>query len=271
MSMNRCSHCDYDSLLEEDDHCPSCGAPVRPTSERTVWLVILVVALLVMGAGIYAVSASSPRPAAAPAPKAAAPPNRNLSIADLVEQVGPGVVLVGVPGQSSQGSGWVWEKGLVVTCAHVVGNSKAVVIRADGGAQFSGTVVGTDQTYDVAVIRVQGGSNLRVLAVGDSAAVRQGDEILAFGSPLGLDNSVTEGIISAIRTEVPVESMVLPNAFQVSAAIAPGSSGGPLLDRRNGSVLGMNAAGVSPDKANNIGFAVPARDVVAAVRRILGR
>jgi serine protease Do len=269
MSMNRCTHCDYDSLLEEDDVCPSCGAPVRPASERTVWVIIAVVALLVVGGGFWAVSGSSPRQVSSP--RVAAPPARPLSIADLVEEVGPGVVLIEVPGQSSQGSGWMWEQGLIITCAHVVGNATSVVIRADGGAQFTGTVVGTDAAYDVAVIRLHGGAGIRVLPVGDSEGTRQGDEVLAFGSPLGLDNSVTEGIISAIRSDVPVESMVLPSAFQVSAPIAPGSSGGPLIDRRNGAVIGMNAAGVRPDQAHNIGFAVPAEDVVRAARHIVGR
>lgn len=270
MSLNRCPNCDYDSLLEEDDVCPSCGAAVRPASERTVWIVILVVALLVIAGGIYAASASSPHRVPSPA-TVVAPPDRERTIADMVDQVGPGVVLIEVAGNSSQGSGWVWQKGLIITCAHVVGNARTVVVRTEKGTQNTGTVVGTDEAYDVAVIRLQSGSDIPVLSVGDSAAVRQGDEVLAFGSPLGLDNSVTEGIISAIRTEVPVETMTLPNAFQVSAAIAPGSSGGPLIDRRDGAVIGMNAAGIRPDQATNIGFAVPVADVVRAARRILGQ
>jgi putative serine protease PepD len=182
------------------------------------------------------------------------------------------------------GSGFVWDaKGDIVTNNHVVRDaSKGAAIRvtlADGD-QRPATLVGRSPAYDVAVIKVADTSGLAAVRLGDSDEVQVGETVLAVGSPLGLKQTVTEGIISALNRPVTVggqgETSFL-NALQTDAAINPGNSGGPLVDP-DARVVGVNSAiatvgqssGQSGETGNiGVGFAIPVNQVSTTVRQLI--
>ena len=154
------------------------------------------------------------------------------------------------------GSGFVISAdGLILTNAHVVSGADTVSVTLKDGREFKGKVVGQDPLTDVAVVRVQA-SNLPTVPLGNSDALKPGEWAIAIGNPLGLDNTVTAGIISATgrsSSEVRVPDKRV-SFIQTDAAINPGNSGGPLLNQR-GEVIGMNTAIIGG--AQGLGFAVP--------------
>lgn len=272
MSANRCPNCDYDEVELEDSTCPACGYSLTRPNYLWIWLGIGAVVILAAIAIFWAIPDSKPSssPAAPPsAPPSAPKVERPGSTRELVERVQPGVVSVHVPSAGKMGSGWVWDqKGYIITNAHVVAGARDVTVVLHTGKEYPGRVLGFDQAWDIAVVQVEGLS-VAALPVGDSSRVRSGDEVLAFGSPLGLENTVTDGLISATREGVKTETTTLGRVFQISAPIAPGSSGGPLVDRATGLVIGVDTAGVAAEKAASIGFAVPVNEAVAAAGRIV--
>jgi S1-C subfamily serine protease len=163
------------------------------------------------------------------------------------------------------GSGVIFDtSGLVLTNSHVVFGRQAITVTLDDGTIVPGEVVGSDPVFDVAVLRIPRPSTgtLPVAVLGSSARLQVGEEVLALGNPLGLDQTLTRGIVSAINRILPETpfSMLEP-LIQTDAPINPGNSGGPLLNRC-GEVIGLTSA-ILPD-AQNIGFAVPI-DLVTAV------
>ncbi len=155
-----------------------------------------------------------------------------------------------------QGSGFIIDSdGMVLTNAHVVQQADQVSVNLKDGRTFDGRVLGADPVTDLAVIKVEG-NNLPTVTLGDSDQVRVGDWAIAVGNPLGLDNTVTLGIISTLSR--PSSKVGIPDKrldfLQTDAAINPGNSGGPLLNDR-GEVIGINTA-IRAD-ANGIGFAIP--------------
>ncbi len=157
-----------------------------------------------------------------------------------------------------QGSGFITDKsGIVLTNAHVVSGADRVTVTLKDGREFEGVVKGTDEVTDLAVVKINyQGADLPVAPLGNSADVKVGDWAIAVGNPVGLNNTVTLGIISTLtRTSAQVG---IPDKridfLQTDAAINPGNSGGPLLNER-GEVIGINTA-IRPD-ANGIGFAIP--------------
>lgn len=154
------------------------------------------------------------------------------------------------------GSGFVISSdGLILTNSHVVNGADTVNVVMKDGRELKGRVVGQDPLTDVAVVKVQA-SNLPTVSLGNSDALKPGEWAIAIGNPLGLDNTVTAGIISATgRTAADVRvSDKRVNFIQTDAAINPGNSGGPLLNQR-GEVIGMNTAIISG--AQGLGFAIP--------------
>ncbi|MBC6473850.1 MAG: trypsin-like peptidase domain-containing protein [Hormoscilla sp. GM102CHS1] len=158
--------------------------------------------------------------------------------------------------QRGQGSGFIVErKGVILTNAHVVSGADQVTVTLKDGREFEGTVLGKDEVTDLAVVKING-NNLPVAKLGDSAGVQVGDWAIAVGNPLGLDNTVTLGIVSTLNrssSEVGIPDKRL-DFIQTDAAINPGNSGGPLLNSR-GEVIGINTA--IRANANGIGFAIP--------------
>lgn len=161
------------------------------------------------------------------------------------------------------GSGFIISgDGVILTNAHVVEGAEQVIVTLKDGREFRGEVVGEDPVTDVAVIRVQA-AGLPTVQLGDSNSLRPGEWAIAIGNPLGLDNTVTAGIISATgrssaQIRVPDKRV---SFIQTDAAINPGNSGGPLLNER-GEVIGMNTAIIGG--AQGLGFAIP----IATARQI---
>jgi putative serine protease PepD len=176
----------------------------------------------------------------------------------VIKQVTPAVVQI----ETSQGlgSGIVYDsKGDIVTNAHVVGNSTRFTVTLSNGHSYAGTLVGSYTPDDVAVIKINA-TGLTPAVFGDSSALSVGDFVLALGNPLGLQSSVTEGIISALGRQVSEPNgNALPDVIQTSAAINPGNSGGALVDL-NGQVVGIpTLAATDPQlggSAPGIGFAI---------------
>jgi len=153
------------------------------------------------------------------------------------------------------GSGFIINKeGDIITNAHVVSGADKVTVILKDGRQIEGKVLGSDELTDVAVIQVKS-DNLPTVSLGSSASLQPGDWAIAIGNPLGLDNTVTAGIISAIGRksgQIGVDKRV--SFIQTDAAINPGNSGGPLLNQ-NGEVIGVNTAIIQG--AQGLGFAIP--------------
>jgi Do/DeqQ family serine protease len=160
--------------------------------------------------------------------------------------------------QRGQGSGFIIDReGIVLTNAHVVSQADKVTVTLKDGRTFEGEVAGIDEVTDLAVVKINPrGENLPLAKLGDSSDIRVGDWAIAVGNPLGLNNTVTLGIISTLSrssAEAGIPDKRI-DFIQTDAAINPGNSGGPLLNER-GEVIGINTA-IRAD-ANGIGFAIP--------------
>ena len=171
---------------------------------------------------------------------------------------------------NSSGSGFVvaphrW----VVTNAHVASGARwsgRLRVRMADGDLRPATLLAYDAQHDLAVVEVQGEIRARPLPIGDSDDVRVGQTVLAFGSPFGLDGTLTQGIVSARREVSAIGDGAVHNVIQTDAPINPGNSGGPLVNAK-GEVIGINTAILSRTGASNgIGFAVPS----AYVKELLG-
>ncbi|XTZ19465.1 MAG: HhoA/HhoB/HtrA family serine endopeptidase [cyanobacterium endosymbiont of Rhopalodia fuxianensis] len=159
---------------------------------------------------------------------------------------------------AGQGSGFIIdENGIILTNAHVVNKADKVTVTLKDGRTFNGEVRGTDEVTDLAVVKISPQEDkLPVAPLGDSANLKVGDWAIAVGNPVGLDNTVTLGIISTIgrsaaKAGIPDKRL---DFIQTDAAINPGNSGGPLLNSQ-GEVIGINTA-IRAD-AMGIGFAIP--------------
>lgn len=223
------------------------------------------------------------------APARPAPPPSDLtqlsqSLEDLAQLVAPSVVQVLTTGytgsegagrsllykQRATGSGVILSpEGYIVTNAHVVHGARRVQVLLreapprgasvlkSRGETIGATIVGVDAETDLAVLKVER-TGLKALALGDSEGLRQGQLVMAFGSPLGLDNSASLGVVSAVARQLTPESPMI--YIQTDAPINPGNSGGPLVDTA-GRVVGINTLKFSQDGGEGLGFAAPSNIV----------
>jgi putative serine protease PepD len=181
------------------------------------------------------------------------------SFVNVVHSVSPSVVQI--EDQTGLGSGIVFDtRGDIVTNNHVVSGATSFTVTTSTGKRYPAKLVGAFPPDDVAVIRVSGGG-LKPATFADSSTLQVGDLAIAIGNPLGLQSSVTSGIVSAIRQAMPEPNNVtLPSVIQTSAEINPGNSGGALVDIE-GSVIGIpTLAATDPElggSAPGIGFALP--------------
>ncbi len=280
---------------------PTAQAPAPPAPGRrrspgilgTVLIAALVAAIVGSFAGLagYAIGRSVDRSDQAAGAAVVSPtgtvaaPSRPVvdgSVADIAASTLPAVVSIVVDGdaQSGSGSGFVIRPdGYIITNNHVValadGGGKLTVVFPDG-TRAKGTVVGTSPSYDLAVVKVDR-TGLPVVPLGDSSQVHVGDVAIAIGAPLGLDGTVTSGIVSALdRPVIAGESQSdasYINAIQTDAAINPGNSGGPLLDD-TGSVIGVNSAiatlAIGGETGNiGLGFAIPSNSAKRVSEEII--
>jgi len=179
-------------------------------------------------------------------------------VEELVTGSMPAVVTVETP--DGTGSGFFVSSDTAVTNKHVVRSFEGVTLRTSTGGRMSARVDNSSWDYDLAVLKVAvANPSQKTLPLALMSDVRPGSEVIAIGSPLGLSNTVTRGIVSAVRELDGID------VVQTDAAINPGNSGGPLLDRR-GRVIGVNTLKISGRNLQSIGFAVS----VQYVRRMLG-
>jgi Do/DeqQ family serine protease len=166
------------------------------------------------------------------------------------------------------GSGFIFDaKGLILTNAHVVDQADTVTVLLKDGRQFKGKVLGEDTLTDVAVVQVEA-KGLPIVSLGDSQKLQPGEWAIAIGNPLGLDNTVTVGIISATGrsgADIGISDRRV-RYIQTDAAINPGNSGGPLLNAK-GQVIGVNTAILQG--AQGLGFAIPIDTVQAIARQLV--
>lgn len=182
---------------------------------------------------------------------------------ELDPDTGPGV---------GSGTGFLWDQaGNIVTNAHVASGARRVAIRSASGNVTAGEVVGVAPNYDLAVVRVLSMASLPApLPVGSSGDLKVGQSVFAIGNPFGLDQSLTTGVISALKRRMPTAAgREIADVIQTDAAINPGNSGGPLLDSA-GRVIGVNTAIISPSGTNaGIGFAIPIDTVNRVVPELI--
>ncbi|HET7343529.1 MAG TPA: trypsin-like peptidase domain-containing protein [Methylomirabilota bacterium] len=200
----------------------------------------------------------------------------NQLLADLAEHLKPALVHIRVrraagkdkdddaePRRSS-GSGFVIDGGgLVVTNAHVIEDADWIQVRLADGRKFAGRVIGLDNRVDLALVRIDGASNLPTLPLGDSNRLRVGEFVLALGHPFGLEQSVSFGIVSRKGAPLTVAAPGF-DFIQTDAAINPGNSGGPLVNMA-GQVIGVNSMAA---RNGSIGFAIPSNLVKMLVPQL---
>ena len=175
------------------------------------------------------------------------------------------------------GSGFVISKdGLIVTNDHVVAGATNIKVRLGTGAAVSAKLVGQDASTDIALLKIDAaGQNLTPLALGDSAKVAVGDGTYAIGSPYGLDETLTTGVVSALQRDIQSpDGYSITGVIQTDAALNPGNSGGPLFDT-TGKVIGINSqiatSGSAASTGGNtgVGFAVPSNTVARVVEQLI--
>lgn len=200
------------------------------------------------------------------------------SLASIASEVSPSVVQI--QARDGSGSGVVMsDDGYIVTNAHVVAvaTGDEVTVRFSNGDTESARIVGADERTDIAVVRVGDADDLTPAAFGDSDQVLVGDTVLAIGSPLGFQGSVTQGIVSARDRTLPVDADTpgprrsLSGLLQTDASINPGNSGGPLVNLA-GEVIGINTAIATDGQANGflgLGFAVPSNRASAVADQLI--
>jgi putative serine protease PepD len=172
----------------------------------------------------------------------------------------------------AQGSGFVYDAGgHIVTNYHVVQGASSISVAFRDGSKYSAKLVGADPSTDLAVIKVDApSSEVHPLSLGDSSALQVGDGVVAIGSPFGLDETVTSGIVSALHRDISSETRyTIPDVIQTDAAINHGNSGGPLLNLA-GQVIGITSQIESESGGNEgVGFAVPSNTISSVVSKLV--
>lgn len=269
-----------------------------------IWIIALGTACLLAGIGVGAMLSGRPTVAQNEVQIARAPEALSASFAEIARRVEPAVVNIETltaatevadkdnedkDDQSSNnplldmfrrqarrptrgvGSGFIVSpKGYILTNEHVVEGSSRIIVGLQSGEKYRGRVVGIDEETDMAVIKIDATQDLPTVTLGDSNAAQVGDWVLAIGSPFGLDQTVTAGIISKKERETPFFTN-FQRFLQTDAAINRGNSGGPLVNMR-GEVIGINSQiATSTGDYNGIGFALPAVEANFVYRQILAQ
>ncbi len=268
-----------------------------------VWIAALAVACLIAGIGIGAILSGRPTTAQTDVQIARAPEALSASFAEIARRVDPAVGNIATtPAQQDSadkdsedkeddtgnpllemfrnrprraprgvGSGFIVSaKGHILTNHHVIQDASRIRVGLQTGETFPATIVGVDVETDVAVIKIETPKDLPTVTLGDSNAAQVGDWVLAMGSPFGLDQTVTAGIISKKERESQFFT-VFQRFLQTDAAINRGNSGGPLVNMR-GEVIGMNSQiATSTGDYNGIGFALPANETNFVYKQIIAQ
>ncbi|OLO42700.1 serine protease [Alkalihalophilus pseudofirmus] len=185
------------------------------------------------------------------------------SLKEIIHETQKSVVMIEVEKTGSAGSGFFYNnKGDVITNAHVVAGAQEVKVKLADTSEHIGTVIGISTDIDVALVRVTDLEGIKPLPLAKEIFAELGDEVLALGSPLGFQNTVTTGIISGVNRSFELENYQYDNAYQISAPIAKGNSGGPLISLSTGDVIGINSAATD---VGTIGFSIPILNIISLV------
>jgi putative serine protease PepD len=260
--------------------------PANPRLRRIVPLAVAVAIGAAAGAGAYALTNHHSETPAASSVVVPAQPASSTSTVDTLTQLykhdAPGIVDItvqssasgnssggfpfgqggGSPKQEAEGTGFeIDSNGNIMTAQHVVANAQSIKVQFQDGSTAKATLVGKpDRSSDTAVIHVDvPASKLHPLTLGNSSTVQPGQSVVAIGSPFGLPETMTAGIVSAInRTITAPSGFSITGAIQTDAAINHGNSGGPLIDAQTNTVIGINDQIESDTNDNSgVGFAVP--------------
>src|SRR5215210_6824590 len=269
-----------------------------------VWIVALAVTCIVAGIGIGALLTGRPIIAQSGTEAARTPEALSASFAEIAKRVEAAVVKIDTKTTAPEvaergggddddkdesssnplldmfrrqsrrpsygvGSGFIVDpKGYILTNQHVVQGATRITVGLQNGEELRGRVVGVDEETDVAVVKVDAGRDLPTVKLGDSTSAQVGDWVLAIGSPFGLDQTVTAGIISTLQRQTPYFTN-FQQFLQTDAAINRGNSGGPLVNMR-GEVIGINSQiATSTGDYNGIGFALPSNEASFVYRQII--
>src|SRR5690625_109129 len=163
------------------------------------------------------------------------------------------------------GSGFLYnDQGDIITNAHVIEDANVIYVRTSNAHIYSAAVIGIGENTDIAVIRVPELAEQSFLTVENEIPSEIGDEIIALGSPHGFQNTVTLGIISGSERNFSVDGYDYSNVYQISAQITHGNSGGPLIHRQTGNVIGINSVGTQD---GTIGFSIPIKEVIDQIEQ----
>jgi putative serine protease PepD len=264
-----------DAQAETEVGAEAPAAPRRPArSRRRLWggaaglgVAGLVAAAFAVGNGTSDHGAPSPVALPSVSSQPLKPRSGQTRAGAIYAAASPAVVSIRT--DSGSGTGFlVQDDNTVVTNAHVVDTAHTVTVRfGTEGRDITGTVLGSDPSSDLAVVRLPAGSapaGTKPLQLADSRSARVGDDVVAIGNPFGLDRTATEGIVSALGRHIQAPNgFGIDDAIQTDAPINPGNSGGPLLDD-GGRVIGVNSqieTGGTSQGNLGIGFAVPSNSV----------
>ncbi|MEV5882534.1 trypsin-like peptidase domain-containing protein [Streptomyces sp. NPDC052020] len=287
---------------------PVPGEPARRRARRgpvALLAAVAIVAAAVGGGTAYGIQelTGGGTVAASSTGTTAVPAGQKGTVASVAQAVSPSIVEISAASNTgaSTGSGVIiTADGEIITNNHVVSGASSVEVTTSDGKKYTAEVVGTDSAKDLALIKLGGASGLPAATLGDSDAVRVGDQVVAIGSPEGLTGTVTSGIVSALDRDVTVptdeeqqrpdggwpfefggrqfngdtgSSTTTYKAIQTDASLNPGNSGGALIDM-SGRIIGINsamysAAGSSADAGSvGLGFAIPIDTVKADLAKL---
>lgn len=190
------------------------------------------------------------------------PPATPKGLSQVIDETQTRVVKIETK-NGSIGSGFLYnDKGDIVTNAHVVAGVKEVTVITADSRQMEGTVIGISESTDIALVRVEELTEMEPMVISlDTPEI--GDDVLAIGSPFGFENTVTTGIISGSNRNFEIPPYNFDNVYQITAQIAPGNSGGPLVSLTTGEVVGINSAVI---EQTSIGFSIPITNVIGLLQ-----
>lgn len=206
--------------------------------------------------------------------------NGDYSVAEVAELASPAVVAIGTKSMQetvfgiqtvmAAGSGVIISSdGYIVTNNHVVSGSKETTVTLASGVEHSATIIGTDPTTDLAVIKIDDDVNVPFLTFGNAEDMNVGETVVAIGNPLGeFEGTVTDGVISGKNRNITVEDTPMLGLIQTNAAINSGNSGGALLNLK-GEVIGINSAKTSAVGVEGIAFAIPSETVIPTIEQLI--
>lgn len=238
------------------------------------WIFSSIVSVVIIAAGIGSFSyinrtvptqlPNKPLLASTTAQTASQTNTGTSTLKDVIFNTQKKVVMIELE-DGSLGSGFLYnDQGDVITNAHVVAGALNVKVKTADARTLTGKVIGIGTDTDIAVVRVPELVGTEPLKLAQKGSADVGDNVLALGSPLGLQNTITTGIISGVGRDFTIDPYVYTNLYQISAPIAPGNSGGPLIHADTGEVLGINSAMAS--ESNTIGFSIPVAEIQKTVQ-----